>query len=73
MSTLSDLQAKLATLRAARVSGVLETRHGDTSITYKSDADMASAEASLVAQIAAAGGTSATRGPKYINQTSKGL
>lgn len=71
MSELSELQSKLAALRAARNSGVLSTRHGDTSITYKSDTEMAAAEAALLNQIAAASDTPRT--VRYIHQTSKGL
>ena len=71
MSELSVLQDRLAKLRKARASGVLEIRHGETSTRYKSDSEMAAAEAALVGQINAVAGTA--RGPKYIHQTGKGL
>jgi hypothetical protein len=56
MPTLTELTAQLDQLRKARASGVRSTAHGDTRTEYKTDAEMAAAEANLQRQIAAAGG-----------------
>lgn len=72
MTVLSDLQDLLTKLRKARVSGVLETQHGDTRVRFKSDGEMAAAIADLQQQINSLGGGT-TRGPRYIHQTGKGL
>lgn len=53
--TVIELQAMLAALRKARYSGVLILEHAGTKTQYKSDAEMAAAEAALTAQIAAEG------------------
>jgi hypothetical protein len=50
--TLIDMQALLAALRRARYSGVRSLTHAGTTTEYKSDAEMAAAEAALVQQIA---------------------
>lgn len=69
---LEELEAQLAALRKAKRSGALIVRHGDTSITYRSMADINEAIGELVDAINQANGTPG-RGPKYIRQDSKGL
>jgi hypothetical protein len=54
MATTSDLQVMLDKLRVARYSGVRSLTHAGTTTEYKSDQEMAAAEAALVQQIAAA-------------------
>lgn len=55
--TLEQKQAMLAALRKARYSGVRILSHAGTTTEYKSDAEMAAAEAALVADIQALSGT----------------
>lgn len=55
--TIEQLEALLAALRKARYSGVRSLTHAGTTTEYKSDAEMAAAEAALVAEIAALNGT----------------
>ena len=52
MLTLSDLKTAKDELVRAKTSGVRTARFGDDEVTYKSDAEMAAALASLDAQIA---------------------
>ena len=51
--TLSDMQAQLDALLAARFRGVRSTNYDGKSVTYGSDAEMARAIADLEARIAA--------------------
>lgn len=53
MPTVQELQARLDTLQKHRAGGALSLEVGGKRITYKSDADMASAAADLERQIAA--------------------
>ena len=64
MTDAATLQAWIDALEKARYSGVLSVRHGDTSTTFKTDAEMASA-------LAAASGSG--RRVKYLYQSGKGL
>ena len=57
--TLSDMQAQLDALLAARFRGVRATNYDGKSVTYGSDAEMARAIADLEARIAAE-----TNGPR---------
>jgi hypothetical protein len=57
--TLSDMQAQLDALLAARFRGVRSTSYDGKSVTYGSDAEMARAIADLEARIAAM-----TNGPR---------
>jgi hypothetical protein len=66
MATLTALRDKL---EAARASGVLTVESDGDRVTYKSDADMAAALASLNAQIAQLAGTRVT---EILFETSKG-
>lgn len=50
-ASLTELQAQLTALRAARASGIRSVQHGDARTEYKSDAEMERAEAALVGLI----------------------
>ena len=69
--TLAELISARDKLRSARLSGVRTTRFGDDEVTYKSDAEMAVALASIEADIAALTRGNAPR--TFYPQTSKGL
>ena len=71
MATLTELQTQLDDLKAARNTGVLIARHGDVSITYKTDKEMLAAIQSLENDIAAMQGATRRR-VRYIYQPSKG-
>lgn len=73
MSELTEMQARLVSLKKARDSGTLDVRHGDTSVTYRSLKEINEIILALEGDIAGLAGTTSTRGPKYIHQTSKGL
>lgn len=70
--TASEIAALLTTLRKARASGLRRTTHGDTTLEYKTDAEMAAAISDLEQQLAVASGTP-RRGVNYIFQRGKGL
>ncbi len=71
MATLTENQAALESLKDARNSGVLIARHGDVSITYKTDKDMEAAIRALEREISAQeGGT--RRKARSIYQPTKG-
>lgn len=70
--TQSEIESLLIKLRKARASGMRRTTHGDTTLEYKTDAEMAAAIINLEQQLAAASGTS-RRGVNYIFQRGKGL
>jgi hypothetical protein len=67
---LADLQAQLVAIKAAKATGVLTVRHGDTQTTYRSLDEMDRVIADLTAEINALSGT--TRKPRYIRQPRKG-
>jgi biopolymer transport protein ExbD len=67
---LEDLEAALVRLRKAKRSGTLIVRHGDTSVTYRSMAEITEAINEVLGEIAKLNGT--TRGPRYVVQTGKG-
>jgi hypothetical protein len=68
-----DDATRLAALKRARDTGVLRVRHGDTSTTFRSLADINIIIQQLEGQAAvAAGGTPRTR-LRYPIQTTKGL
>lgn len=69
--TLDELITRRDELRRARYQGITTVQFGEDTLTYKSDAQMASALTALEAEIA-----SLTRGPRprtIYPQTSKGL
>jgi hypothetical protein len=71
MATLSELQSRLDTLRAARAGGVQDVRTSDgRQLTYKTDGQMAAAIADLERQIAALTTTPVTT---VLVTASKGL
>ena len=53
---MSDLASWIAALKEARYSGHARVRHGDRDITFKSDAEMASAIQAAEAELAAQSG-----------------
>jgi hypothetical protein len=58
LPTTEQLDAWLTAVRTARYTGTLTVIFPDkSSVTYKSDRELADAEASLVAQLGAANGT----------------
>ena len=57
---LETLDAQLDRLRTARASGVLRTTVDGVEVGFKTDAEMAAAEAALVNRIAALTGASVT-------------
>ncbi|MCW2854360.1 MAG: hypothetical protein JWM84_4024 [Nocardioides sp.] len=61
---------QLAALKAASRSGVLTVRHGDTSTTFRSLAEIERALAAMEAEL---NPRAPRRGPRYITQLSKGL
>ncbi|WCR05240.1 hypothetical protein JHX88_09955 [Paracoccus saliphilus] len=64
------MQQRLEALLEARDSGALTVRHGDKSVTYRSDSEMAAAIASLEDRISAAQGLRPSR--IIYPRTSKG-
>jgi hypothetical protein len=70
MASVSEMQAWLLELQKARASGARRVEFRERQVEYKSDAEMAAAEADLERRIAAAAATPITR--MYINST-KGL
>lgn len=70
--SVSDLETQLNKLRRARSSGLRAVTHGDTKTEYKSDQEMAAAEAALLARINVLGDTTPRR-VRYLYQSGKGL
>jgi len=62
------IQARISTLEAALASGVLTVRHGDTTTTFRSAAEILLAIDRLEKQL-----TGPRTGPRYVQQSSKGL
>ncbi len=71
-TSIDDLQSRLDALRKARASGVHSVKHGDTETVYKSDAEMAAAEAALLSLIAAFSGSSSGRPMSSLASFSRG-
>lgn len=69
--TVQQLQAKLDAIQKARDAGVLMTRHGDTSLQFRSLDEMDRIISSLKQRIDAASGQRKSR-INYITQTGKG-
>ena len=70
--TLSEMQAQLDALLAARFRGIRAVSYEGKTVTYGSDAEMARTIADLEARIAAASGTTANRRVTRVT-ASKGL
>jgi hypothetical protein len=72
MATLATLQARLDALDGMIASGVLQTRHGDTMLTFRSTTELLKARQFVQDQIDDANGTSRRR-VHYAYQSGKGL
>lgn len=72
MTSVSDLQTRLAALKRARDTGVLSVRHGEDSTTYRSVEEMERIIASLEIEIAELNGD-VRRRVRYPYQSDKGL
>ena len=68
---IATLEAQLTALKKARASGALSVRHGDTSVQYRSIAEIKSAISAVSRELRALRGGS--RKPRYVLQTTKGL
>jgi hypothetical protein len=71
MATLAQNQARLESLKAARDTGALRVRHGDTDTTFRSLDELERIIAQLEGTIATQSGSSRKR-VTYIRQDSKG-
>lgn len=72
MTTLSELQARLVSLKKARDSGALTVKHGDTLTTFRSLAEIERIIAALEAEINGLAETRPRR-VRYAYQSGKGL
>lgn len=68
---LDTLTAQLASLKKAQRSGTLSVRHGDTSVTYRSMAELILAINAVQKEINTLNGV--TRKPRYVEQRTRGL
>jgi len=68
----SQLEARILALKAARDTGALIVRHGDTSTQFRSLAEMESILASLEAELAGVQGMAPKKRVNYIRQDGKG-
>lgn len=78
MATLTDaelivVKARLATLKAARDTGVLIVRHGDTSTQFRNLEEIQEIIAELEDDIADTEGAAPRTKIRYARQCSKGL
>ncbi len=67
MATLSDLQARLESLKAALASGALMVQHGDKRTQLRSVEELKAAIAAVEEDIADAGGTRINRTFKFTS------
>ncbi len=65
--TAATIQAEIDSLKAARASGVLRVRHGETETTYQSSESMGRVIADLEAELAALG-TSRVRAVRFTSR-----
>lgn len=72
MADLATLQARLDQIEAARDSGVLMVRHGDTSTQFRSLGEMNQTIMNLKRQIAKLDGSAKKSRVNYIEQKHKG-
>lgn len=70
MATTAELTIRLEALKKARDTGSLQVRHGDTSVTYRSLAEITDIIAAIEKEIAEAAG--AVRRVRYIRQRGRG-
>jgi|TARA_R110000782_G_scaffold30776_1_gene76347 hypothetical protein len=71
--TPDEIRAKIASLQGAMFSGVLNVKHGETSTTFRSQAEIQSALRALESSLVSAEGGSRRRRGAYITQSGKGL
>jgi len=71
MATLSELTTQLTAIKAAKATGALTVRHGDTQTTYRSLAEMDAIISDIQAEIDALSGV--CRKPRYIRQNRRGF
>lgn len=72
MASVATLQARLEALDGMIASGLLQSRHGDTMLTFRSMAELLKARQFVEDQISDANGTTRTR-VRYAYQRCKGL
>ena len=72
MATADEITAKLVAIRAARDSGVLLVRHGDTQTQFRTLKEMNAIIADLEGQLATIQGKTRQR-VHYVRQDCKGL
>lgn len=68
----AQLESRITAIRAARDSGALLVRHGDTSTQFRSLAEMNAIIADLESQLATLQDTKPTR-VRYVRQCGKGF
>jgi hypothetical protein len=73
MSELTDKQTRLAALIKIRDSGVASLRNDTQRVDYRSMSEVITAIATLQGEVAELLGSTASRGPKYLYQSCKGL
>lgn len=71
--TPAEIKTRIDRLQRARDSGVLNIKHGETSTSYRSLAEMEAVLASLKADLARAEGAPRRRRSFYVNYGGKGL
>lgn len=67
-----ELERRIAALRAARDSGVLMVRHGDTSTQFRSMREIDTLLSSMVRELDSVAGGRPRPRLRYIRQNSKG-
>jgi peptidoglycan hydrolase CwlO-like protein len=72
MTAAATITARIEKLKAARDTGVLTVKHGETLTTFRSLAEIEATIAKLESDLAAANGTSKRR-VRYMYQSGKGL
>lgn len=72
MASLATLQARLEALDGMIASGLLQSRHGETMLTFRSMAELLKARQFIEDQVNEANGTTRTR-VRYAYQSGKGL
>lgn len=73
MADITSLELRLESLKKAYHSGVLTVRHGETTTTYRTLAEMESIIQSLESEISVLNGGERPRRIRYVRQLDKGL
>lgn len=73
VTELSEIQARLASLKKARDTGALIVRHGDTLTQFRTLAEMNAIIAELEGDILGLTTTTPRRKVRYLYQSGKGL